>query len=117
MARNNQIQTLLLPVLLSIRNELLSGHSELDPRLPIPNRTVKRLSADDSADYPRESRTPLGALSEKALLARAFSFSARGRCADLLSVRNREGVSINATNSFIQSHTLLNFIPFAVAVS
>ena len=24
--------------------------SELEPRLPIPNRTVKRLSADDSAD-------------------------------------------------------------------
>ena len=28
------------------------------PRLPIPNRTVKRLSADDSVDYPCESRTP-----------------------------------------------------------
>ena len=26
------------------------GHSEVVPRLPIPNRTVKRLSADDSAD-------------------------------------------------------------------
>ena len=26
------------------------GHSELVPLLPIPNRTVKRLSADDSAD-------------------------------------------------------------------
>ena len=25
------------------------GHSEVVPRLPIPNRTVKRLSADDSA--------------------------------------------------------------------
>ena len=25
-------------------------HSELVPLLPIPNRTVKRLSADDSAD-------------------------------------------------------------------
>ena len=35
-------------------------HSELEPRLPIPNRTVKRLSADDSADYPRESRTSSG---------------------------------------------------------
>src|SRR5574343_2000303 len=29
----------------------MSGsHSEVAPRLPIPNRTVKRLSADDSAD-------------------------------------------------------------------
>lgn len=24
------------------------GHSSLDPRLPIPNRTVKRVCADDS---------------------------------------------------------------------
>ena len=31
-------------------------HSELEPPLPIPNRTVKRLNADDSADYPCESR-------------------------------------------------------------
>ena len=40
---------------------LLGGHSEVDPRLPIPNRTVKRLSADASADCPRESRSPPGA--------------------------------------------------------
>ena len=32
-------------------------HSKLAPLLPIPNRTVKRLSADDSADYLCESRT------------------------------------------------------------
>jgi hypothetical protein len=31
-------------------------HSELVPPLPIPNRTVKRLHANDSADYPCESR-------------------------------------------------------------
>lgn len=31
-------------------------NSELEPPLPIPNRTVKRLYADDSADYPCESR-------------------------------------------------------------
>ena len=72
-AQKNQIQALLLPLLLSIF-ELLSSHSELDPLLPIPNRTVKRLSANDSADYPRESRTLLGALPEKALFTRAFSF-------------------------------------------
>ena len=35
-------------------------HSELEPPLPIPNRAVKRLSADDSADYPCESRTSSG---------------------------------------------------------
>ena len=33
------------------------GHSEVAPRLPIPNRTVKRLSADDSAVRPCESRS------------------------------------------------------------
>ena len=37
-------------------------HSELEPPLPIPNRAVKRLSADDSADYPCESRTSSGTL-------------------------------------------------------
>ena len=49
-------------------------HSELVPLLPIPNRTVKRLSADDSADsrvkvghrqatYPQQSPCTAGALS------------------------------------------------------
>jgi hypothetical protein len=42
------------------------GHSELEPPLPIPNRAVKRLSADDSADYPCESRTSSGTPKEKA---------------------------------------------------
>ena len=44
-------------------DKLMSGgHSEVVPLLPIPNRTVKRLRADDSADYPCESRTLPGAL-------------------------------------------------------
>ena len=39
-------------------NPLKSGdHSEVVPLLPIPNRTVKHLSADDSADYLCESRS------------------------------------------------------------
>lgn len=37
---------------------LFGGHSVLDPPLPIPNRDVKRDSADDSVDYPCESRSP-----------------------------------------------------------
>jgi toxin CptA len=41
-------------------------HSELEPPLPIPNRAVKRLSADDSADYPCESRTSSGTQKGKA---------------------------------------------------
>ena len=59
--------------------ELLSSHSELDPPLPIPNRAVKRLSADDSADYPCESRTLLGSLSRQAPVSQdagAFAFVA-----------------------------------------
>lgn len=35
-------------------------HSKSEPPLPIPNRTVKRLRADDSADYPCESRSSPG---------------------------------------------------------
>ena len=54
---------------------LPDDHSKLEPLLPIPNRTVKRLRADDSADsrvkvghrqalialnQPRRSHDPLG---------------------------------------------------------
>ena len=53
-------------------------HSELVPLLPIPNRTVKRLSADDSAD----SRVKVGhrqastASKSPALTCWAFCFCA-----------------------------------------
>ena len=30
---------------------LSGGHSSLEPRLPIPNRTVKRVCADDSVPF------------------------------------------------------------------
>ena len=40
-------------------------HSESEPPLPIPNRTVKRLCADDSADYPCESRSSPGSYAPK----------------------------------------------------
>ncbi len=39
------------------RKVMSDDHSEVAPLLPIPNRTVKRLSADDSADYLCESRS------------------------------------------------------------
>ena len=67
---------------------MLGGHSELDPRLPIPNRTVKRLCADDSADYPRESRSPPGALYENAHPHTGWAFLFGGY-RDLLSGRKR----------------------------
>ena len=41
-------------------------HSPLEPPLPIPNRTVKRRHADDSVDYPCESRSSSGTLKAKA---------------------------------------------------
>ena len=40
------------PIVAICTGKVMSGgHSEVVPRLPIPNRTVKRLSADDSAGY------------------------------------------------------------------
>src|SRR2546425_943447 len=44
---------------------LSGGHSSLDPRLPIPNRTAKRVCADDSVHSARESRLPPGHLHKK----------------------------------------------------
>ncbi len=46
-------------------------HSKLVPLLPIPNRTVKRLSADDSAD----SRVKVG--HRQALTARCAQLTQR----------------------------------------
>jgi hypothetical protein len=47
----------------------------LVPLLPIPNRTVKRLRANDSVDYPCESRSSSDSLiNNKALLVRALLF-------------------------------------------
>jgi hypothetical protein len=43
-------------------------HSGLDPPLPIPNRTVKQDRADDSADYPCESRSSSDSYQKKPLL-------------------------------------------------
>jgi hypothetical protein len=40
-------------------------HSPLEPHLPIPNRTVKRWRADDSTDYPCESRSLSGTYKAK----------------------------------------------------
>ena len=37
-------------------------HSPLAPPLPIPNRTVKRRHADDSTEFPCESRSSSGTL-------------------------------------------------------
>lgn len=34
--------------LINLKTNVFGGHSELAPPLPISNRTVKRLSADDS---------------------------------------------------------------------
>ena len=44
---------------------LSDDHSELVPLLPIPNRTVKRLRANDSVDYPCESRSSSDSLQTK----------------------------------------------------
>src|SRR3990167_1083276 len=51
-------RTVYLSSVLCLLSSVMSDdHSELVPLLPIPNRTVKRLCADDSVDYPCESRS------------------------------------------------------------
>ena len=49
-------------------------HSDVVPLLPIPNRTVKRVSADDSADCPCESRTSSGSYSPKSPPVKRWAF-------------------------------------------
>ena len=64
----NLTYALLLPAAVATSRARLFGHhrsmpddhSPLEPRLPISNRTVKRRRADDSADYPCESRSLSG---------------------------------------------------------
>ena len=59
------------------RNKLTSlsdDHSELVPLLPIPNRTVKRLRANDSVDYPCESRSSSDALQTKNPQVKTWGF-------------------------------------------
>ena len=49
---------------LAWRRLMPDNHSEVEPPLPIPNRVVKRLSADDSADTCAKvghCQAPLGA--------------------------------------------------------
>ena len=58
-------------------NGLSDDHSELVPLLPIPNRTVKRLSADDSVDYPCESRSSSDSLQDNALVEEGVVVSVR----------------------------------------
>ena len=58
-------------------------HSKLVPPLPIPNRTVKRLRADDSAS----TRVKVGhrqasILKSSSGIARAFFFSAYNMCTE-----------------------------------
>ena len=57
-------------------------HSKLVPLLPIPNRTVKRLSADDSAD----SRVKVG--HRQALSAQSAPPFGGAFCIDLAMHRN-----------------------------
>ena len=61
-------------------------HSELVPLLPLPNRTVKRLRADDSVDYPCESRSSSDSLQSKNPQVEIWGFLLCGFEIDLLSV-------------------------------
>ena len=63
-------------------------HSELVPLLPIPNRTVKRLSADDSADSRVKvgHRQALTARNAQLFFDRLGVFFLLGGCCDFLYV-------------------------------
>ena len=63
-------------------------HSELVPLLPIPNRTVKRLSADDSAD----SRVKVG--HRQATYSEKSPCSGRGFCFSGCAGSEREFVDV-----------------------
>src|SRR2546428_8935055 len=89
-------------------------HSKLVPLLPIPNRTVKRLSADDSAG----SRVKVGhcqAINEKApvIPTGAFFFADRFLAAQFASqnfadVRLRQVVSkLNVLGTLVRSEVVL----------
>ena len=66
----------------AVRQQVMpDDHSKLVPRLPIPNRTVKRLRADDSADSRvkvghRQALTPSTSPVDLTI-DRAFSFGLR----------------------------------------
>ena len=57
-----------------MQQELLGDIRDLDPLLPISNRTVKRVIADDSVVRPCESRTLPSALHQMPRLVWAFVF-------------------------------------------
>ena len=66
-----------LPGIAGGRQVMPDDHSEVEPLLPIPNRTVKRFSADDSEQLARESRTSSGKpLKTLGLTAGGFVFGA-----------------------------------------
>ena len=61
-------------VLIADRRSMPDDHSPLAPRLPIPNRTVKRWHADDSTELPCESRSLSGTQKANGPLRWAFCF-------------------------------------------
>ena len=71
-------------------------HSEVEPPLPIPNRTVKRLCADDSEQLARESRSSSGKfLKTKGQRKLAFCFlDKRAGPVPALFLRRSPGASV-----------------------
>ena len=72
-------------------------HSELEPPLPIPNRTVKRLHADDSAD----TRVKVGnrqAPLKNPLLhsSKGFLLCIRDLCGQCLEIRSKKPIDVMA---------------------
>ena len=84
------------------------GNSALDPLLPIPNRTVKRRRADDSADCPRESRSPPGLATTRTPRTQPPGRSCLGLS---LLVVNRPAIPRITTNCHRRYNFLSQFVP------
>ena len=78
-------------------------HSELEPPLPIPNRTVKRLHADDSAD----TRVKVGnrqAPLKNPLLhsSKGFLLYIRDLCNQCLEIRSKKPIDVMAHDARVR---------------
>src|SRR5438067_12738246 len=79
---------------------LSGGHSSLEPRLPIPNRTVKRVCADDSVPFAHAKVGYRQAIFKRKARPRKrtglFCFCARVSCARGVRARmkTRTGIAL-----------------------
>ena len=74
-------------------------HSDLVPLLPIPNRTVKRVSADDSADPRvkvghRQAITAKHPVKWRGVFFSTASSAKKSKCKRALIIKNLQPISV-----------------------